>query len=369
MTHSPRRGRLRALTAMACAAAVISGATIGTTTGAPAASTAAASAATTETNPLGGRPWGVYKGKADQAWAPYASSTGARRTLLAKIALRPKAKWFGKWIPNDQITTKVRQYVANATGGDPETLVQMTMFRMAPWEHDACRRLPTLAEQTSFRQWVRRAATGIGDAHVALILQPDGPFALCAPGGSQLPSRLIAYAAKTFSALVNTSVDIDGGASDWPKDRPEESARFLMPAGIAYARGFALNSTHYASTADQIAFGTRLVAELAARGAPDKHFVINTSSNGQPFDFGQARGSHPDNAKVCATRTEVRCVTLGIPPTDDVAAPAWGLSEANRARARAHVDGYLWVGRPWLYMQADPFVMTRALLLARTTPY
>jgi endoglucanase len=33
------------------------------------------------------------------------------------------------------------------------------------------------------------------------------------------------------------------------------------------------------------------------------------------------------------------------------------------------VDGYLWFGRPWLYMQADPFVMTRALQLARTTPY
>ena len=386
MTPSPRPGRLRALTAFASAAAVLAGTADATSSTATASTADTANAvvrkaaapmpnpltarsATAETNPLAGRPWGVYKGNADQAWAPYASSTGTRRTLLAKIALRPKAKWFGKWIPNDQITTKVRQYVANATGGDPETLVQMTMFRMAPWEHDACRRLPTLAEQTSFRQWVRRAATGIGDAHVALILQPDGPFALCAPGGSQLPSRLIAYAAKTFSALANTSVYIDAGASDWPKDRPEESARFLMPAGIAYARGFALNSTHNASTTDQIAFGTRLVAELAARGAPDKHFVINTSSNGQPFDFGEARGTHPDNAKVCATRTEVRCVTLGIPPTDDVADPAWGLSETNRARARKHVDGYLWFGRPWLFMQADPFVMRRALLLARTTPY
>ena len=372
MIHLPRPGHLRALTALACTAAVLAGtasATATTSSAAPALSPPAARSATVDTNPLAGRTWGVYKGLADQAWAPYDSSAGRRRTLLAKIALRPKAKWFGKWIPNDQITTKVQQYIANSTGGDPETLVQMTIFRMVPWEHDACTRLPTRAERASYRQWVRRAATGIGDSHVALILQPDGPFALCAPGGSTLPSRLIAFAARTFSALAHTSVYIDGGASDWPKDRPEESARFLMPAGIAYARGFALNSTHYASTADQIAFGTRLVAELADRGAPGKHFVINTSSNGQPFDFGQERGSHPDNAKVCETRTEVRCVTLGIPPTDDVADPAWGLSETNRARARKHVDGYLWFGRPWLFMQADPFVMRRALLLARTTPY
>ena len=380
MNHPRHTSRpLGALMALGCAVAVLSPLAQGAAStpeprqalpaSAPTTGRLASAAAEEDPNPLAGRPWGVYKGNADQAWPPYVSSTGTRRTLLAKIALRPKAKWFGKWIPNDEITTKVRQYIANSTGGDPETLVQMTMFRMVPWEHEACRRLPTRAERASYRGWVRRAAVGIGDAHVALILQPDGPFALCAPGGSQLPSRLIAYAARVFSELAHTSVYIDGGASDWPKDNPEESARFLMPAGIQYARGFALNSTHYAATADQIAFGTRLVAELARRGAPGKHFVINTSSNGQPFDFGQARGSHPDNAKVCDTRTEVRCVTLGIPPTDDVADQRWGLSLRNRARARAHVDGYLWFGRPWLFMQADPFVMSRALKLARTTPY
>ncbi|MET1059277.1 MAG: glycoside hydrolase family 6 protein [Nocardioides sp.] len=374
MNHPRHTSRLLgALMALGCAAAVLSPPLAPGAASAPeqtrSASAPAAVAAGEDTNPLAGRPWGVYKGNADQSWPPYVGSTGTRRKLLAKIALRPKAKWFGKWIGNDEITTKVRQYIANATGGDPETLVQMTVFRMVPWEHDACRRLPTQAERASYRQWIRRAAVGIGDAHVALILQPDGPFALCTPGGSQVPSRLIAYAAKVFSELAHTSVYIDGGASDWPKDQPEKSAEFLMPAGITYARGFALNSTHYASTADQIAFGTRLVAELAERGAPGKHFVINTSSNGRPFDFGQARGSHPDNAKVCATRTEVRCVTLGVPPTDDVADPRWGLSAANRARAEAHVDGYLWFGRPWLHMQADPFVMRRALQLARSTPY
>jgi endoglucanase len=38
---------------------------------------------------------GVYKGLGDQAWQPYVASRGTNRTLLAKIALRPKAKWFG----------------------------------------------------------------------------------------------------------------------------------------------------------------------------------------------------------------------------------------------------------------------------------
>jgi endoglucanase len=284
---------------------------------------------------------GVYKGLGDQAWQPYVASRGTNRTLLAKIALRPKAKWFGGWISNAAIRDKVVDYIANSTGGDPEVLVQMAVFRMVPWEHEACKRLPTRAEQASYKQWVDRFAAGAGDAHVALILHPDGPFALCAPGGSRLPSQLIRYSARKFSALPNTSVYLDGGAADWPKDRPAESARFLLPAGIEYARGFALNSTHYSPTYKEIEFGTRLVAELARRGAPGKQFVVNTSSNGQGFDFGTAVGAHPDNANVCRTKAERHCVTLGIPPTTDVTNPRWGLSASHRAQAAEHVDGYL----------------------------
>ena len=245
----------------------------------------------------------------------------------------------------------------------------MAVFRMTPWEHDACRRLPSKAEQASYKQWTNRFAAGIGNAHVALVLQPDGPFALCAPGGSTLPSRLIGYSARVFSALPHTSVYIDAGVSDWPSGRPDIAADILMPAGIRYARGFALNSTHYASTGANLTFGTHLVAELARRGVPGKHFVVNTSSNGQPFTFSQARGPDPDNAKACATKRERVCVTLGIPPTTDVGSARWGLSRRHRAMARAHVDGYLWFGRPWLTRQASPFDLRRALALSRTSPY
>ena len=64
-----------------------------------------------------------------------------------------------------------------------------------------------------------------------------------------------------------------------------------------------------------------------------------------------------------------RCVTLGIPPTTDVTNARWGLSATNKSRAAAHVDAFMWFGRPWLYMQADPYVKSRALALARTTPW
>ncbi|QIG42128.1 glycoside hydrolase family 6 protein [Nocardioides anomalus] len=322
-----------------------------------------------ETNPLAGRTWGVYKGAGDQAWTPYLTARGKKKTLLAKIALAPKAKWYGQWIPAGKIAGVVRSHIANAQAGDPEALVQMTVFRLKPWEGDACKRLPTRKEQKDYTRWIDGFAAGIGTAHVALVLQPDGPFALCAPGGSQLPSQLVGYASHVFSALPNVSVYIDAGASDWLRDDPAKALQILLPAGIDTARGFALNSTHYASTSAEVAFGTSVVQALAAAGYPDKHFVVNTAANGAPFNGYDYKGPNYDNAETCKVRGQAACVTLGIPPTYDVANPAWGLSPTDAANAAAYADGYLWIGRPWLYMQADPFDLKRALAVAKTSPY
>ncbi len=326
-----------------------------------------------DVNPLAGRAWGVYQGPADQAWLPWTRASGTTKDLLAQIALAPKGKWFGAWIPNGEIGRKVADYVANSQAGDPEALVQMTVFRMVPWEGDACRRLPTRAEKAAYRDWTDRFAAAIGSAHVALVLQPDGPFALCAPGGSKAPSKLIAYSARAFSALPNTSVYIEVGAADWP--HPSQGGvdavlRFLLPSGIEVARGIALNGTHYSSTAAEVARGAAVVQALEARGITGKKVVVNTSSNGRPFEFGTYDGPDAENARVCRSPDDPRpCVTLGIPPTTDVANPAWGLPPATNALAAQYVDAYLWFGRPWLYQQADPFLKRRALDLVRSWPY
>lgn len=320
-------------------------------------------------NPLAGRRWGVYKGPADQAWAPYQRARGSQRTLLGRIALRPRSTWFGAWTSNADIRAKVHKYIANMSGGNPKVLVQMAVFRMQPWEHAACSRLPSAAQQSSYKRWINRFAGAVGAQHTAIILQPDGPFALCAPHGSKLPSHLIGYAARRFAALPHTAVYIDAGASDWPSNDPKKAAAILTPAGIGAVRGFALNSTHYVSTASDVAFGTAIVRQLARRGHPGKHFVINTAQNGAPFRWGRKRTSNFDNSPVCRAGMRTRCVTLGIPPTTNVASTRWRLGATNRARAAAHVDAFLWYGRPWLYMQASPFVKSRALQLARTTPW
>ena len=188
-----------------------------------------------DTNPFTGRPWASYGGPAEMAWAPYVNATGEKKAALAKIALTPKAKWFGGWIPTRDIASKVREYVTNAQAGDPTALVQFTVFRMSPWEHDACKRLPTRAEARDYKAWTDNFAAAVGDTPSAIVLQPDGPFALCAPGGSKKPSRLIAYSAKALSSLPNTAVYIEAGSADWPHPAQggvNAALRILIPAGI-----------------------------------------------------------------------------------------------------------------------------------------
>ena len=329
-----------------------------------------------DTDPFRQHPWASYQGPQDLAWPPYQQATGGRKKALGYIALQPKAKWFGAWIPDSQIAAKVHDYVSVAQAGNPDALVQMTVFRMVPWEQEACSRLPSGAERTSYKRWVKRFAGAVGSTPTAIVLQPDGPFALCAPHGSKVPSHLVAYAARVLSANPRTSVYVETGAADWPHAGSQGGVRaavkILVRGGIRYARGFALSSTHFDSTTDEIARAAAISRKLANRGYPGRTAVINTSSDGHPYEYGLYTGHDPNNPQVCAsadTRPAATCITLGIPPTADVAAARWNLPAASARLAQRYVDAYLWVGRPWLYRSSQPFVLRRALDLVHSTPW
>ena len=322
-------------------------------------------------NPLAKRKWGVYEGSLEQSWPPYARASGSKKRLLGKIALTPKSKWFGSWDSVHSIGSSVRRYIAGSQHGDPNALVQFALFAVKPWEHKACSHVPSGSEQSTYRAWIRQVAAAIGNApHVAIILQPDGPFTACAPHGSRISSSLISYASRTLSALDHTSVYIDAGAADWPADGGQGGAaaavRFLIPDGVKYARGIALNSTHYSAVTSEVDRAVQIIKLLKRNGIPGKRAVINTSNSGHPFVFGSYRGKDPDNAAVCQSLSQHgTCVALGIPPTSDVGNPKWGLPDRTNQRALTYVDGYMWFGRPWLYRQSSPFQTSRALTLAR----
>ncbi|WP_165354461.1 glycoside hydrolase family 6 protein [Nocardioides glacieisoli] len=328
------------------------------------------------TNPLAGRLWGVYRGPQDQVWRPFTRSTGATREALATIADRPRTKWYGSFVPDRKIRSTVTSYLASAQAGNPETLAQTAVFRMKPWEGEACRRATTPAEAASYRTWISELAAGIGSAHMLVVMQPDGPFLLCAPDRAA-KSALLTWATQTLSALPNTSVYIDAGAADWCENgTAQESyrcAEILKLSGIQYARGFALDSTHYNGPVENIDRGAEILELLQAAGYGEKHFIVDTAKSGRPTRWPDmvpaSKKDVRNNARTCTTRTMKRCVTLGIPPTPRPADPQWGLPEPQRTIAAQYVDGFVWFGRPWLYNQADPFVASRALDMARSTPW
>lgn len=321
-------------------------------------------------NPLAGGTWGVYRGSADGVYPAYRRATGTRKALLAKVALRPRVRWFGTWMSAAQASAKIRDYIVTTQAGDPEVLVQLAVFRLWPHGEGAKNQPITAAQQDAYRRWVDAAAQAIGSSRVAIVLEPDLAVSL---GGwqPQVRAALTAYAAHAFAQLPRTAVYIDASDSDWlpvPK-----AVDLLLASGIREARGFALGATHYSGTAQNIAYGRSIVTALAAAGVPGRHFVIDTADNGRPFTWSQYWAAHPhgdfDNAQPCRTLTQVRCDTLGIPPTWEVADPRWGLPADLQQAAASFVDGYLWFGRPWLYRQSSPFKLGRTLKVAATTPF
>jgi hypothetical protein len=316
------------------------------------------------TNPLGGMPWGVYTGpNYNSIYPDYQRARGRNRALLGRIALRPLAFWFGSWFADDEARHAAQDFIANVTQGHANALSQIVVFRLDPWEGQACSGgFWNAANQRSYRRWVDNFAAGIGRARVALVLQPDLAFSTCA--SSHAPLDLVNYAARRFNALPHTTVYIDGGVHFWPSF--DQAVTMLEQAGVRYVRGFALNTSEFDTTGDEIEYGARLDQALAAAGIPDKHYVINTAGNGAGFLNGEV--ANPSNPPVCRTRSDTKCITLGIPPTTHVASGRWHLSGYDANLAFHYVDAYVWVDRPWL-AGAGQFDRPRALQLAGSTPF
>lgn len=319
-------------------------------------------------NPLAGHKWGVYEDPRDTTWQAYENSSGTKHRLIGKVALQPRVRWFGDFNKYAGLYKTVRRYIQYSQLGNRDAIVQFAVFRMVPWESGACTGLPDAAAQTSYKRWVDRFATAVGLTRAVIVLQPDLPLALCSPHHSMIPLNLVSYAAKRFSRLKNTTTYLDAGAADW--ETVPHAAWLLSHAGVGYTRGFALNVSHSDSTANQIRFGTEVRQALAAGGYRGTHFIVNTAANGKPFTHTyyrqHYRARYGNSAPACQTRSQTKCVTLGIPPTADVANTRWGLSSSVRSLARKYCDGYLWIGRSWLDHGLD---VQRMLDVARTTPF
>ena len=259
-----------------------------------------------EANPLAGTAFYVNPTSAAMRAAQQADPPSPE---LIAIANTPQAYWL---VPGSSAAT-VAKYV-----GDAQAAGAMPVLALYGIPHRDCGSFAAggFGSGAEYKGWIDGIAADIGQAPVAVIVEPDAlAMADCLSGDArQERYDLIRYAVDTLTRNPAAAVYIDAGHLRWHS--AGDMAVRLNQAGVAQARGFSLNTANFFTTEDEIGYGEAISG--LTNGA---HYVIDTSRNGvgpapdSPLDWCNPRGR-----------------ALGIPPTT--------------ATAGAHADAYLWIKRP-----------------------
>jgi endoglucanase len=226
--------------------------------------------------------------KQASAWAGTRPRAAAE---MEKLAAEPVAEWYGGWLQDAGGLFRWRVKSAYA----PTRTAAFIVVYNIPNRDCGSYSAGGAASPAAYRAWIDELAGAIGSYPTIAVIEPDAlPEAGCAPGQEAERLSLIGYATKTLGSLPHTSAYIDAGRSDWL--HAGETISLLQRAGIQYARGFALDTTGYASTGDELRYGDQI-----GRALGGKHFIVNTSRN----------GNGALNARLASSVQELWCNTPG----------------------------------------------------------
>ncbi|WP_026248401.1 glycoside hydrolase family 6 protein [Streptomyces sp. LaPpAH-108] len=232
---------------------------------------------------------------------------------IRRIAEQPTGEWIGPEKPEQE----ARGFTEAAERSNRTAL--LVLYNIP---HRDCGQYSSggAADGDAYRAWIDGVARGIGDRPATVILEPDALLHLvdgCTPAEfHEERYDLLSGAVDRLKSLKNTRVYLDAGNAGW--GHPDQIHDPLTRAGIAHSDGFAVNVSNFYSTQDSLTYGKRLSSKVG-----DKHFVIDTSRNGN----GPYTGGNP-NERWCNPPGRA----LGAAPTTKTADPL--------------VDAYLWVKRP-----------------------
>ncbi len=235
--------------------------------------------------------------------------------VIERIAQQPMALWMGEW--NSDIYRAVDHFVTRAE--EKNQLPVMIAYNIP---HRDCAQYSGggLESKEAYQKWIRLVQAGIGDRPAAVILEPDalGHFQECLNDKKRAERMsLLGDAVQVLRQGRNTAVYLDAGHARWVK--AEEMAPRLQAAGLAHAHGFALNTSNYVSTEENLKYGRELSAL-----AGDKPFVIDTSRNGA--------GPYEEASNAEETWCNPPGRKIGPLPTSETADPL--------------CHAYLWLKRP-----------------------
>lgn len=243
---------------------------------------------------------------------PASSAAVAARTdrRFATLARTPQAYWATDRLPVSKVKKAVRSYASRAARKKRTPVVAVYAIPA----RDCGQHSAGSFDAPTYRRWVARLASGLKGTKAIAVLEPDALAMLgqCDAQGDR--TGLLRYATKKLKR-AGVWVYLDAGHSDWIA--PDVMAGRLKAAGIASARGFSTNVANFRGTPDEVAYGDRVVQQLAAIGVPRKTFVVETARNGAPTAAGDF--CNPVGARTGAKPRMVR---------------------------RGSLDAYLWVKHP-----------------------
>jgi endoglucanase len=223
---------------------------------------------------------GPFAGRALYA-SPHSAAARAAAAghspVLRRLAQVPQAIWLSGGSPDAvERTVEVAAHEAEQASSVP-------VFVLYDIPHRDCgggQSSGGAQSAADYRRFVSAFARANAGRPAIVVLEPDSLAQLDCLDPSQQTGRLalLRWAAGMLSG-GHLAVYLDGGVHGWKSART--MARRLDAAGVAHARGFAVNVANYDGTTAETEYGLAIAAHIGW-----KHFVIDTSRNGRPGASG-----------------------------------------------------------------------------------
>jgi endoglucanase len=285
--------------------------------------TAASTSLPKPVDPLSEGPYYVAGGAspAGGAAAYYSHRNPRWSRELDLIASEPGAHRYYFWNTPAWPAHTVARYLETVEAQYPDTVQQLSTYSLVHKRCGADTSSPAFISR--YTHWMQGLAQGIGNFHVVMFLELDALITTqCMkhqPGKLQARLTEVRDAVKILEADPHVAVYIDAGAADAISWR--RTVSLLRRAGIQYAQGFFVNSTHFDWTTKEVAFGQKI-----ARALGGVHFVVNTAENGRGPLVPHNRVRY-GNERLCNP-------------------PGRGLGPLSTQTGYTYVDGFLWFTNP-----------------------
>ena len=271
----------------------------------PATASTSPSASTADRPDTGVEAWpdhGDFVIDANKAVLPAYNLTTEQRwedhDYLWRIANTAQARWVGSWEDDVRVAGLAREVYKKAADTGRVGLIAYQGMRDYPCERAAAETELSLAYEARTEALVDELP-GIG-SQAWIVVEPALIPTLDTCEGDPRGNWLD-YASNTIAANGAT-VYLD--ASGLTDRSPEEAAALLATLDLAPVAGFSLNVGRHHATADQVAWGEELLAELEALGVPVDEprpgndpgepglgLIVDTSRNGVPLDGEQCNAA------------------------------------------------------------------------------